>query len=189
MDKKIQTYKKLFSSSFYISIFIIGGGYVAIPLLQKRFVEELGWIEKDEMSDLIAISQSSPGSVAVNTVIAIGYKIAGFSGALCALIGSVLPSLILIMIIQRCYELFIGNEYIGALFKGMNCAVAAIMVDVVLTMGKESIKSLKYFSLPLMIGTFVLVYIFNINPAFVVIGCIIIGILVGIIANKNKEVK
>ena len=109
MGKNFETYKKLFSSSFYISIFIIGGGYVAIPLLQKKFVDELGWIEKDEMSDLVAISQSSPGSVAINTTIAIGYKIAGISGAICALIASVLPSLILIMIIQRGYELFITN--------------------------------------------------------------------------------
>lgn len=189
MEKNFQTYKTLFSSSFYISFFIIGGGYVAIPLLQKKFVDELGWIEKDEMSDLVAISQSSPGSVAINTTISIGYKIAGISGAICALIASVLPSLILIMIIQRGYELFITNKYISTLFKGMNCAVAAIMVDVVLTMGKESIKTLKYFSIPLIIATFVLVYNFNINPAFVVIGCIIIGLLVGVINNKNKEVK
>lgn len=189
MGKTFETYKKLFTSAFYISIFIIGGGYVAIPLLQKRFVDELDWIEKDEMSDLIAISQSSPGSVAINAIISIGYKVAGIWGAICALIASVLPSLILIMIIQRGYELFITNIYISTLFKGMNCAVAAIMIDVVLTMGKESIKSLKYFSIPLMILTFVLVYIFNVNPAFVVIGFIIMGLLIGVINNKDKEVK
>lgn len=189
MGKTFETYKKLFTSAFYISIFIIGGGYVAIPLLQKRFVDELNWIEKDEMSDLVAISQSSPGSVAINTTISIGYKVAGFSGAVCALIASVLPSLILIMIIQRFYELFITNMYISTLFKGMNCAVAAIMVDVVLTMGKDSIKSLKYFSIPLIIITFILVYSLNINPAFVVIGFIIIGLLIGVINNKSKEIE
>lgn len=189
MNNKIQVYGKLFSSSFYISIFIIGGGYVAIPLLQKKFVDDLGWIEKEEMSDLIAISQSSPGSVAVNTAIAIGYKVAGIMGAICALIGSILPSLILIMIVQRGYEVFITNKYIGALFKGMNCAVAAIMVDVVIKMGKESFASLKYFSLPLIIITFSLVYIFNINPVFIVIGCIVIGLIIGIVENKKKEEK
>ena len=189
MKKNFQTYKKLFTSAFYISIFIIGGGYVAIPLLQKRFVDELDWIEKDEMSDLVAISQSSPGSVAINTAISIGYRVLGISGAICALIASVLPSLILIMIIQRGYELFITNKYISTLFKGMNCAVAAIMVDVVLTMGKDSIKSLKYFSIPLIIVTFILVYNFNVNPAFVVIGCIIVGIIIGLINNNNKEIE
>lgn len=189
MEKNLETYKKLFTSSFYISIFIIGGGYVAIPLLQKRFVDELQWIEKDEMTDLVAIAQSTPGAVAVNSSISVGYKIAGISGAICALIGTILPPLILITIIQKCYVAFISNTYISALFKGMNCAVAAIMVDVVISMGKDSIKSIKYFSPLLMVITYILVYFVNVNPAFIVLSCILIGIVIGYISYKKDGVR
>lgn len=189
MEKNLETYKKLFTSSFYISIFIIGGGYVAIPLLQKRFVDELQWIEKDEMTDLVAIAQSTPGAVAVNSSISVGYKIAGISGAICALIGTILPPLILITIIQKCYVAFISNAYISELFKGMNCAVAAIMVDVVISMGKDSIKSIKYFSPLLMVITYILVYFVNVNPAFIVLSCILIGIVIGYISYKKDGVR
>lgn len=187
MRKNFETYKKLFTSSFYISLFIIGGGYVAIPLLQKRFVDDLKWIDKDEMSDLVAIAQSGPGAIAVNASVSVGYKIAGTPGAICTLIGTLLPPLILISIVQKFYSLFISNQYISALFRGMNCAVAAIMIDVVINMGRDAIRGLKYFSAPLMLLAFILVYFLKVNPALVVLGCIVAGIVFSIISGKKRR--
>jgi chromate transporter len=187
LRKNFETYKKLFTSSFYISLFIIGGGYVAIPLLQKRFVDDLKWIQKDEMSDLAAIAQSGPGAIAVNASVSVGYKIAGTPGAICTLIGTLLPPLILISIIQKFYSLFISNQYISALFRGMNCAVAAIMIVVVINMGRDAIRGLKYLSAPLMLLAFILVYFLKVNPALVVLGCIVTGIILSIISGKKRR--
>lgn len=85
----LQKYKKLFFSTFKLSACTFGGGFVIIPLMRKKFVEELGWIEEDEMMDLTAIAQSSPGAIAVNASILVGYHVAGFPGAMLTVLGTV----------------------------------------------------------------------------------------------------
>ena len=95
-----RTYLQLFLSTFRISACTFGGGFVIVPLLRRRFVEELGWINEQEMLDLTAIAQSSPGPIAVNAAILVGYRAAGLSGALVTLLGSVLPPLMIISLIS-----------------------------------------------------------------------------------------
>ena len=84
-------YRKLFASTFKLSACTFGGGFVIIPLMRKKFVEELHWIEEEEMMDLTAIAQSSPGAIAVNASILVGYHVAGIKGALTTVIGTILP--------------------------------------------------------------------------------------------------
>ena len=91
--RDVKTYWKLFSSTFCLSAFTFGGGYIIIPLMRKKFVEELHWIEEQEMLDLSAIAQSSPGAIAVNAAILVGYRIAGIPGALVTICGTILPPL------------------------------------------------------------------------------------------------
>ena len=184
MKKNFKTCFILFYSSFYISIFIIGGGYVALPLMKKRFVDNLKWLENDEITDLIAISQAAPGAVSINASVALGYKVAGLAGSISSLIGMILPPIIIITIIQSFYDIFISNKYISAFFKGMNCAVAAMMVDIVITMAADVIKSLKYLAVPLMLLSFVLTFFFNVNPVFVVLGSIIVGTVAAFMVKK-----
>ncbi|UJF16501.1 chromate transporter [Jeotgalibaca sp. MA1X17-3] len=103
MERKEKTgslYWTLLKSTFVLSAFTVGGGYVIVPLMQKKFVEDLGWIETEEMLDLVAIGQSMPGVLAVNTSILIGYRIAGLSGALTTVLGTVSPPLFIITIIS-----------------------------------------------------------------------------------------
>ena len=90
-DKKLATYLTLIKSTFVLSAFTIDGGYVIVPLMQKKFVEELGWIDSEEMLDLVALGQSMPGALAVNTSILIGYRVAGVAGALITLLGTITP--------------------------------------------------------------------------------------------------
>ena len=97
-------YRKLFLSTFELSACTFGGGFVIIPLMRKKFVEELGWIEEEEMLDLTAIAQASPGAIAVNASIMLGYHIAGIPGAILAVLGTVLPPLIIISIISMFYR-------------------------------------------------------------------------------------
>ena len=99
-EKDPKLFWTLFWSTFQLSAFTFGGGYVIVPLMRKRFVEGLGWIDENEMIDLIAIAQSSPGPIAVNASIIIGYRIAGISGALCTILGTVLPPLIILSLIS-----------------------------------------------------------------------------------------
>ena len=82
---------RLFLSTLYLSAFTFGGGYVIVTLMKKKFVDEYHWIEENEMLDLVAIAQSSPGAIAVNGAIVVGYKLAGIAGTVTAIFGTVLP--------------------------------------------------------------------------------------------------
>ena len=93
-------YLTLFVSTFQLSACTFGGGFVIIPLMRKKFVEELGWIEEQEMMDLTAIAQSSPGAIAVNASILVGYRVAGFRGAMLTVLGTILPPLFIISVIS-----------------------------------------------------------------------------------------
>ncbi len=88
--EKIRILWKLFYSTLYLSAFTFGGGYVIITLMKKKFVDEYRWIEEEEMLDLVAIAQSSPGPIAVNGAIVVGYKLAGMAGVLVSILGTVL---------------------------------------------------------------------------------------------------
>ena len=109
MDKK-NKYWQLFLSTFKLSACTFGGGFVIIPLMRERFVKELHWIEEEEMLDLTAIAQSSPGSIAINASILVGYHVAGIPGALITVVGSALPPLIIISIISAFYQAFRSNK-------------------------------------------------------------------------------
>ena len=112
MHKK-NKYWQLFLSTFKLSACTFGGGFVIIPLMRERFVKELHWIEEEEMLDLTAIAQSSPGSIAINASILVGYHVAGIPGALITVVGAALPPLIIISIISAFYQAFRSNKYVN----------------------------------------------------------------------------
>ena len=95
-----------------------------VPLMRKRFVEELGWIEEQEMLDMTAIAQSSPGAIAVNAAILVGYHVAGISGALLTVLGTVIPPMIIISVISMFYQAFRDNPVVNLVMAGMLCIVA-----------------------------------------------------------------
>lgn len=173
--KKLWT---LFSSSFYLSTFTFGGGYVIVPLLRKKFVEDLNWIEENEMMDLVAIAQSSPGSLAVNATILIGYKIDGVRGALITTLGTVLPPLILLSIISYFYVAFKQNIYINAALGAMAAGVAAVVIDVVIKMYKNVMQDKRNDSLIIMILVFIAGYFLNINIILIILTVIAYGVFI-----------
>jgi chromate transporter len=180
--KKQKLYWQLFSSTFYLSAFTFGGGFVIVPLMRKKFVKDLQWIEEKEMMDLTAIAQSSPGAIAVNASIIIGYRIAGFLGALIATLGTVLPPLLIISVISIFYTQFRDNELIQALLKGMQAGVAAIIVDVVFTLSFNIIKTKRISSIIIMILAFISSYFLNINVIYI----ILLSGLIGVISLYNR---
>ena len=109
----------LFKSTFLISAFTVGGGFVIIPLLKGKYVDEYHWINDKDTLDMVAIAQSMPGVIAVNSAVILGYRMAGVLGTLVALVATVLPCLITLSIISYCYDFFIQNLYIKMILRGM----------------------------------------------------------------------
>ena len=171
----LQKYEKLFFSTFKLSACTFGGGFVIIPLMGKKFVEELGWIDEDEMLDLTAIAQSSPGAIAVNASILVGYHVAGFPGAMLTVLGTVLPPLIIISIISMFYQAFRDNVIINMAMAGMLCGVAAVIFDVVINMAKTIFQKKRLLPAIVMLGSFIAVRFFSVNIIIIILVCGVIG--------------
>ncbi|MDW5299637.1 MAG: chromate transporter [Sedimentibacter sp.] len=168
MKKDIKFYWTLFVSTFSLSAFTIGGGYVIVPLMRKKFVEELKWIEEEEMLNIVAISQSAPGPIAVNTSIMVGYSLAGVLGSLVSILGTVLPPLIIITVVAQFYTAFKTNRIVNALLLGMRAGVAAVILDVIIKMAKDIIKSRNKISVAIMAVSFIAAVVFDINAALII---------------------
>lgn len=174
--KKSKTLLKIFITTLYLSAFTFGGGYVIVSLMKKKFVDEKHWIEQDEMLDLVAIAQSSPGPIAVNGSIAVGYKLCGIAGALVAIVGTIIPPFVIISIISYCYSAFRSNWMISQMLEGMQAGVAAVIASVTYDMGADVVKQRDGLSLVIMIAAFVASYILEVNVVFIVIACGLIGL-------------
>lgn len=183
-DKKF--YLKLFLSTFSLSAFTFGGGYVIVPLMRKKFVNEYGWIDEQEMLNLIAIAQSSPGAIAINSSLIIGYKLAGVLGAIIALVGTVLPPLIIISIISLFYIAFRDNKIVNGAMNGMQAGVAAIIVDVVFNMVNDVRKKDKV-SIGIMIAVFIAT--FYVNIMIIILVCGIFGLLYSMYRRKRGKIQ
>ena len=178
-------YWYLFLSTFLLSAFTFGGGYVIVPLMKKKFVEQLKWIEEEEMLNLVAIAQSSPGPIAVNTSILVGYRMAGVPGAFLTVFGTVLPCLIILTVISFFYQSFKDSTVVRALLRGMQAGVAAVITDAVSGMIGNVVKGKKAFSILLMVAAFVVTFFFDINVIYI----ILVGGLLGAIAVIFREKK
>lgn len=175
LKNKTHLYRKLFTSAFYLSSFTFGGGFVIIPLMKKKFVDTLKWIDEEEMLNLVAIAQSSPGAVAVNASILLGYSIAGVIGSFVTILGTILPPLIIISVISFFYSAFRSNVIVNAVLMGMQVGVAAVITDVVLTLGNSVVKEKEFISVLVMICAFIATYFLKIN----VIAIILISASIG----------
>lgn len=188
MKRTVRFYFKLFMSVFVISAFTIGGGYVIVPLMQKEYVDKLKWIKSEEMLDLVAIAQSSPGAMAVNTAVLVGYRTGGFFGAVIGALGAVVPPLITITIIYFAYAAFKENKIAYAFLAGVKIGVAAVIIDVVIGMVSSVLKKKSILSVSILLVSFILVYFLNVNVIIVTFSCIIIGVISSLfhIGGKNK---
>lgn len=175
--RKDFNYFKLFLSTFYLSAFTFGGGYVIVPLMRSKFVNELGWLEEKEMLDITAIAQSCPGAMAVNASILVGYRLAGPFGAACSILGTALPPLIIISVISTFYAAFQSSVIINTMLTGMRAGVAAVITDVVLGMASGIVRKRSPLSICIMIGAFAATYFFRVNVMFIVLFCGGIGLI------------
>lgn len=186
---KKQLLKKLFFSTLYLSTFTFGGGYVIVSLMKTKFVDELHWIDETEMLDLIAIAQSSPGAVAVNGAIVVGYKLCGIPGVFFSILGAIIPPFFIISIISGFYTLFQENETVQALLSGMRAGVGAVIVSVVWDMGSGIVKQKKIAPILIMLCAFIANYYLKINIVLIILICIICSATKAIITERREIYK
>ena len=125
---------------FSISAYTFGGGYIVIPIMKKHFVTHNSVLSEEELYNIAAIAQSVPGVIAINIAILVGYKIEGLIGAIVSLIASIMPPIIILSIVSKSYDIFIQNQTLLAILKGMEAGVAAIIVEMVLSMSSLLLK-------------------------------------------------
>ncbi|MGI5984898.1 MAG: chromate transporter [Clostridiales bacterium] len=187
MKKEKPTYAALFAHTFTISAFTIGGGYVMLPMMRERFVEKLHWINEDELAELTAIGQSSPGAMVVNTNVLMGYRLLGFWGAVCALLGTALPPLVILSVVFCFYDAIRGNSYVSAGFRGMRAGVSAVIADTVIDMAAPYLKREKMLYIPIMVLAFVFAWFFDVNVAVIIISCGALGAIFGILRDRRRR--
>ena len=134
-------------------------------------------VEEKEMLDLVAIAQSSPGAIAINGAIVVGYKLAGIAGVLVSIIGTVIPPFVIIALLSVCYNTFRSNELVSQMLEGMQAGVGAVIASVTYEMGTGVVKEKDGISLLIMAGAFVASCVFEVNVVYIVIICGLLGVL------------
>ncbi len=176
---------KLFFSTLYISAFTFGGGFVIITFMKKKFVDELHWINEEEMLDMTALAQSSPGAIAVNAAILVGWRGAGAIGMITAVIGTILPPMLILTAVSFFYQAFAANRYVAFLLKGMQAGVVAVILDVVCNLGGNVLKTRQIPSYVVMVAAFVATFVFGINVIYIILAAAAAGILMEIWKRKK----
>lgn len=183
--KKRNRLLKIFLSTLYLSAFTFGGGYVIITLMKQKFVDELHWIDDDEMLDMVAIAQSSPGPIAVNGAVIIGYKLEGIAGVFSAVLGAVLPPFVILTVISMFYSAFRNLFVVQSLLTGMKAGVSAVILSVVYDMAAGVVKGKDWVNIAVMILAFVATYFGKVNVVFVILITIAFGAVRTILREKR----
>jgi len=184
---RAQKLLKIFLSTLYLSAFTFGGGYVIVTLLRKKFVDELHWIDQEEMLDLVAIAQSSPGAIAVNGAIVVGYKIAGLPGIITAVLGAVIPPFAILSLISIFYNAFKTSFVVKSLLTGMKAGVSAVIISVVFDMASGIIKGKEAMQIAVMAAAFVLGYVLKVNVICIILGAAAIGAVMTLFRERGKK--
>jgi len=170
----IKQYWELFLIFFKIGAFTFGGGYAMIPLIRNEVVNKKKWLEDEEFMDMLAIAQSMPGPISLNTALFVGNKRLGFKGSLFSGAGIILPSFIVILLIAMVFTQFKDNPVVERIFKGIRPAVVALIVAPLLSLGKSAGVGWKNLWIPVVVA--LAVWQLNISPIYIVLAAILLGI-------------
>lgn len=167
---------QLFLSTLYISSFTFGGGFVIVTFMKKKFVDQFHWIDEQEMLDLTALAQSSPGAIAVNAAILVGWRVAGLAGMAVAVAGTILPPMVILSVISLFYAAFAANRYVALFLKGMQSGVAAVILDVVWGLGGRVVREGSPLHLLVMAAAFVAAFFLDVNVIFIILAAALLGL-------------
>ena len=184
-DVSPRIYWQMFITFVRIGAFTIGGGYAMIPLIQREVVQVRKWMSPKEFIDMLALAQSAPGVIAINTAIFIGYKLKGVRGSIVTALGCALPSFVIILLIAMVFTNFKDNPVVERIFKGIRPAVVALIAAPLYNMAKSAGVTWKTIFIPLIAA--LLIWGLNISPVWVIVAAIAGGIVFGILRTRNLK--
>lgn len=177
--------RKLFFSMLYISSFTFGGGFVIATFMKKKFVDDLHWIDEQEMLDMTAMAQSSPGAIAVNAAILVGWQVEGLPGMMVSVLGTIIPPMVILSVVSLFYAAFAANTYVAFVLKGMQAGVAAVILDVVCNLGGKILKTRSPIHIGLMLAAFIASFVYDINVIFIILAATLFGIVRALLLDRK----
>lgn len=175
---------EMFISFFKIGAFTIGGGYAMLPLIQREVVKNKKWIDEEDFLDMVVVSQSAPGPLAVNISVFTGYKVRGIPGLIATVLGATLPSFLIIILVASIFIGIESNPIVESIFKGIRPAVVALIAVPVIRLGVSAKVNKKNFILPASVA--ILVAFLNVNPIYVILSLIALGLIVVFIRRRKN---
>lgn len=179
----------IFLTFVKVGAFTIGGGWAMVPIIEREMVDVKGWIKKEDFIDLLAVAQTAPGLIAANISIVIGYRLRGFKGSVASVLGTILPSFLMILFIVMFLSGFRGNEYVEKALKAIRPAVVALIIVPVLTTAKAAHITRKSIWFPVLVA--IVIAFLNISPIYVIVISAIGGIIYSqtLLKRKMKEME
>ena len=175
----------LFFTFFKIGLFTFGGGYSMISVIENECVTKKNWISKEAMKEVVILSESTPGPIAINASTFVGYQVNKTIGSIIATIAVALPSLIMITLISIFLEAFQGNKFIEFIFQGIRASVIMLMLLAFLNLSKNARKNILFYSLLIM--SFILNFFFNVKSIYIILFAIVFSIIYSLIKKDQKE--
>ena len=155
-----------------------------IPLIQREVIERRKWIDKKDFLDMLVLAQSTPGPIAVNTSVFVGYKTAGVAGAIAATLGTILPSFMVILLLALFFAEVRDNRYVDAAFRAMRPAVVALIVAPLIGL----VKGMKWYLMGVAAAVAVAVWYFGFSPAYLIGASLVVGVVIAVV-NGRKGAK
>ena len=185
MKSRYKELWKVFATFFKIGAFTFGGGYAMIPLIQKEAVENHGWVTDEDILEIIAIAESTPGPIAINSATFVGYRTCGVLGSVAATLGVVLPSFVLIFAISFVLRQFQELKVVQYAFQGIRAGVMALLCKALWGMYKKNQKN--WASYIVMAGSFILTGIFDVSVLPVLVGCAVFGLVTAKLMERKVQ--
>ena len=186
MKPSIKTYVWLLAVNLFISAFTFGGGYTVVPMVRRFFVVKKQYFTEEELMNMAAIAQSTPGAIAINLSALAGYRTAGIAGALISCLAAIIPPLVILTFISAFYKIFVSNAVIAAILKGMEAGVAALMTDLIMDMCSLILKKRSLFFTSMIPLSFLANFVLGINVALILLVCSFLCII-QVFYKKRKE--
>ena len=181
MDK---FYLTAFKSFFKIGMFTLGGGYAMIPIIEHEVVDKQKWIERDDFIDIVAVAQSCPGVLAINTSTFVGYRLRKPKGAFCMTLATALPSFLIILDIAMFFKQFEDNAVVESIFRGIRPAVVALIAAPTFSLAKSAHITLANCWIP--VGSALLIWAVHVNPIIIIIAAAVGGYLYGMLLKPSE---
>ena len=176
-------YFEAFKIFFKIGAFTIGGGYAMVPLIENEIVDKRKWLSREDFVDLLAISQSAPGILAVNISIFIGYRLRGIRGSIVTALGTVMPSFLIILAIALFFHNYQDNAVVEKIFKGIRPAVVALIAAPTFKMAKSA--KITRYNIWIPIVSALLIWLLGFSPIWIIIAAGIGGYLFQLCRKRN----